>query len=196
MADDIQDIAAIVGPPGLLTAPNDTAPYCEDWRQLYRGCTPAVVRPNTTEECSAVVRLCAERRIAIVPQGGNTSMVGGAVPDKSGRQTVLSLQRMRAVRDVNPVDLTLTVEAGITLKAAQDAAAIPGAFCRSLIASEGTAQIGGVLATNAAATQPYATATRVIWFWGWRLCCQTGPCGMGYDGFERTTLATPFASFW
>ncbi len=164
LPDLVHDVAAIVGQRGLLTSPSDTAPYCEDWRQLYQGRTPAVVRPKTTEECSAVVRLCAGRRVAIVPQGGNTSMVGGAVPDESGQQIVLSLQRMRAVRNVNPVDLTLTVEAGVTLKAAQDAAANAGCLLPISIASEGTAQIGGILATNAGGntTVRYGNARELV----------------------------------
>jgi FAD/FMN-containing dehydrogenase len=148
--DDLLDaLAGIVGRTGLLTQPEDTAPYCEDWRRLYRGRTPAVVRPASTHEVSEVVRLCAARRVGIVPQGGNTGMVGGAVPAEDGSQIVLSLARMTAIRALDPVDGTLTAEAGLTLKAAQDAAAEAGLLLPLSISSEGTAQLGGVLATNA-----------------------------------------------
>ncbi|MDQ2803472.1 MAG: FAD-binding oxidoreductase, partial [Pseudomonadota bacterium] len=142
-------IRAAIGERGLLTGPADTAAYVEDWRRLYQGQTQAVVRPACTDEVAAVVRLCAEAGVPIVPQGGNTSMVGGATPSEDGSQIVLSLARMNRVHDVDPVDLTLTTETGVTLKAAQDAAAEAGCLLPLSISSEGSAQIGGVLATNA-----------------------------------------------
>ena len=142
-------LRAIVGPAGLLTEPADTAPYATDWRALYHGRTPAVARPANTEELAAVVRACAEAGVAMVPQGGNTSMCGGAVPAEDGSQIVISLARMNRVRAIDPIDLTITVEAGATLKAAQDAAEAAGCLLALSIASEGTAQIGGILATNA-----------------------------------------------
>jgi FAD/FMN-containing dehydrogenase len=142
-------LRAIVGDRGLLTDPADTAPYCEDWRRLYRGTTPAVLRPASTAEVAAVVRLCVERGVPIVPQGGNTSMVGGATPAEDGSELVLSLSRMARIRDIDPLDMTLTLEAGVTLKAAQNAAADAGCLLPLSISSEGSAQIGGILATNA-----------------------------------------------
>ncbi|MFL5256166.1 MAG: FAD-binding oxidoreductase [Rhodopila sp.] len=145
----LDSIRAIVGDRGLLTDPSDTAPYSEDWRRLYRGRTPAVVRPARTEELAAVVRLCARTGTVIVPQGGNTSMVGGAVPAEDGSELILSTARMNRIRDLDPVDMTLTIESGVTLKAAQLAAAEAGCLLPLSISSEGTAQIGGVLAVNA-----------------------------------------------
>ncbi len=142
-------IRTLVGVRGLLTDPADTAAYSEDWRRLYQGRTPAVVRPADTAELAAVVRLCAAARVPLVPQGGNTSLVGGATPDADGSQFVLSLARLNRVRAIDPIDLTMTVEAGVTLKAAQAAAADAGCLLPLSISSEGSAQIGGVLATNA-----------------------------------------------
>ena len=142
-------IRAVVGERGLLTAATDTAAYTEDWRRLYRGRTPAVIRPASTDELAQVVRLCAAARAPIVPQGGNTSMVGGATPAEDGSELVLSLARLTRIRDLDPLDLTMTIEAGVTLKAAQNAAAEAGCLLPLSIASEGSAQIGGVLATNA-----------------------------------------------
>jgi FAD/FMN-containing dehydrogenase len=139
----------IVGEKGCLFDPNDTAPYCEDWRQLHKGSTPAVIRPATTEEVAAVVRLCAERRIPIVPQGGNTNMANGATPSADGTELVLSLARMTRIRNLDPVDLTVTVDAGVMLKAAQEAALAEGCILPLSMGSEGSAQIGGVLSTNA-----------------------------------------------
>jgi len=145
----LDELHAILGDRGLLRDPTDTAPYCEDWRRLFQGRTPAVLRPATTAELADAVRACAARGVAMVPQGGNTSMVGGAVPAEDGSQVVVSLARMREVRAVDPVDMTMIVEAGVTLKAAQDAAAAAGCLLPLSISSEGTAQIGGILATNA-----------------------------------------------
>jgi FAD/FMN-containing dehydrogenase len=142
-------IRGVVGERGLLVGDTDTAAYTEDWRRLYRGRTPAVIRPANTDELSQVVRLCAGARAPIVPQGGNTSMVGGATPSADGSEFVLSLARMARIRDIDPLDLTMTVEAGVTLKAAQNAAVDAECLLPLSISSEGSAQIGGVLATNA-----------------------------------------------
>src|SRR5579872_475629 len=142
-------IRAVVGDRGLLTESSDTAAYTEDWRRLYRGRTPAVIRPANTEEFAAVVRVCAEAHAPIVPQGGNTSMVGGATPTDNGDQFVLSTSRLTRIRDIDPLDLTMTIEAGVTLKAAQNAAVEAGCLLPLSISSEGSANIGGVLAVNA-----------------------------------------------
>ncbi len=145
----IAELRGIVGDRGLLTEASDTAAYAEDWRRLYQGSTKAVIRPADTAELAAVVRACVVARVALVPQGGNTSMVGGATPSADGTELVLSLSRMNRIRHIDPVDMTLTLEAGVTLKAAQNAAADAGCLLPLSISSEGTAQIGGVLATNA-----------------------------------------------
>jgi FAD/FMN-containing dehydrogenase len=142
-------IRAVVGDRGILTDPLDTAPYAQDWRHLYQGRTQAVIRPADTAELAAVVALCAAAGTPIVPQGGNTSMVGGAVPHEDGSQLVLSTARLNRIRDLDRADMTLTLEAGVTLKAAQLAAADAGCLLPLSISSEGTAQIGGVLAVNA-----------------------------------------------
>jgi FAD/FMN-containing dehydrogenase len=145
----LESLRAIVGPSGVLTDPADTAPYAEDWRRLYQGRAQAVVRPADTASLAAVMRLCAASGVAVVPQGGNTSMVAGATPDADGSQIVLSTARMNRVRAIDPVDMTMTIEAGVTLKAAQIAASDADCLLPLSISSEGSAQIGGVLATNA-----------------------------------------------
>jgi FAD/FMN-containing dehydrogenase len=148
-ADLIDALRARLGERGVLTDPADTAPYCEDWRRLYRGRTPAVLRPATTQEVADAVQLCVAACMPIVPQGGNTSMVGGAAVSEDCSQIVLSLTRLNRVRGIDPVDMTMEIEAGVTLKAAQQAAAEAGCLLPLSISSEGSAQIGGVLATNA-----------------------------------------------
>jgi FAD/FMN-containing dehydrogenase len=148
-ADLIATLCTALGPRGILTDPADTAPYCEDWRRLYRGRTPAVLRPATTGEVAAAVQLCVLHGVSIVPQGGNTSMVGGAAVSEDNSQIILSLVRMNRVRSIDAVDMTMEIEAGVTLKAAQGEAAEAGCLLPLSISSEGSAQIGGVLATNA-----------------------------------------------
>ncbi len=143
------DLATLLGPTGLITDPADIAPALSDWRGLYRGAALAVLRPATTAQVSDCVRICAAVGLAIVPQGGNTSMVGGATPEGNGRSVVLSLARMNRIRDLDPLDMTMTAEAGVVVKAAQDAAAEANCLFPLSFGGEGTATIGGVLSTNA-----------------------------------------------
>ncbi len=152
-----------LGDAGVLTG-HDTDGYCEDWRGLYQGRAMAVIRPADTEAVAAAVRLCVQHRIAIVPQGGNTSMVGGASPHEDGSEIVLSVSRLNRVRHIDPVDMTLSIEAGVTLQAAQDAAREAGCLLPLSISSEGSAQIGGVLATNAGGnnTVRYGNARELV----------------------------------
>src|SRR6201996_5586407 len=138
-----------LGANGILTDAADTDAYCEDWRRLYHGRTPAVLRPANTSEVADAIRLCAEYGVPLVPQGGNTSMVGGAAVSEDGSQIVLSLSRLNKVREIDTLDMTMAIEAGVTLKAAQIAAEEAGCLLPLSISSEGSAQIGGVLATNA-----------------------------------------------
>ncbi|RFD20188.1 FAD-binding oxidoreductase [Komagataeibacter melaceti] len=162
--DLIARFTEIVGPTGILTDAADTAPFCTDWRDLYHGRALAVLRPADTEALSRIVRLCAEHDVPMVPQGGNTSMVGGATPDGTGREVVICLSRMNRIRNIDPHDLTMEVEAGVTLKAAQEAAWEAGFMLPLSISSEGSAQIGGVLATNAGGnnTLRYGNARELV----------------------------------
>ncbi len=141
-----------LGPAGVLTDPADLASYVEDWTGTLRGSTPAVLRPGSTAEVAAAVRLCHEAGVPLVPQGGNTGLAGGGVPDSSGHQLVLSLSRLRHVRDVDPVADTLTVEAGVVLAEVQRVAAGAGRLFPLSRGSEGSCTIGGTIATNAGGT--------------------------------------------
>ena len=136
-----------------MLAGGDLSAWEQDWRRRWRGRALAVVRPATTAEVAAVVRACAAHGVAIVPQGGNTGLVGGGVPDASGTQVLLSLQRMNRVRAIDEANLTMTVEAGCVLKAVQEAAAAQGLLFPLSLAAEGSCTIGGNLATNAGGTQ-------------------------------------------
>ncbi len=145
-------LTEIVGAAGVLTEPADMAPFLVDERARYRGATPAVVRPSTTEEVARVVALCAAEKIPIVPQGGNTGLCGGATPHASGRELVVSLARLNRVREVDPLNYTITVEAGVILADVQKAAAEVDRLFPLSLGGEGTARIGGNLSTNAGGT--------------------------------------------
>ena len=137
-----------VGPAGLIQ-PMDSAGYSSDWRGLVHGRPRAVVRPASTEEVATVIRACALYRVAVVPQGGHTSLVAGATPDATGSEVVLSLSRMNRIRAVDPDDMTLVADAGVPWAVAQQAAAEAGCLLPLSISSEGSAQVGGVLSANA-----------------------------------------------
>ncbi|HEX3139124.1 MAG TPA: FAD-binding oxidoreductase [Rhizobacter sp.] len=131
----------------------DLSAYEQDWRKRYRGRALAVVRPSSTTEVATLVKLCARHGAGLVPQGGNTGLVGGSVPDSSGSQILLSLARMNRVRALDGANLALTVEAGCVLQAVQEAAAAQGFLFPLSLAAEGSCTIGGNLATNAGGTQ-------------------------------------------
>ena len=145
-------LTEIVGAAGVLTEPADMAPFLVDERARYRGATPAVVRPSTTGEVARIVALCAAEKIPIVPQGGNTGLCGGATPHASGRELVVSLARLNRVREVDPLNYTITVEAGVILADVQKAAAEADRLFPLSLGGEGTARIGGNLSTNAGGT--------------------------------------------
>ena len=133
----------------VLTDPADMAPYLTDWRGRFNGRARAVVRPANTDEVARVVAACEAEKIALVPQGGNTGLCGGATPSAAGDEIVLCLSRMKTIRHIDPLDNTLTVDAGVTLADAQAAAATVGRLFPLSLASEGSCQIGGNLSTNA-----------------------------------------------
>src|SRR5918993_2860968 len=137
----------------VLTALEDTAPYLTDWRGRFTGRAQAVVLPLDSNEVAAIVSMCAETRTPIVPQGGNTGLVGGATPDSSGDAIVLSMKRLKSVREIDSINGTLTAEAGCVLHDVQQAAYRAGRLFPLSLAAEGSATIGGNLSTNAGGTQ-------------------------------------------
>ncbi|MDB5864023.1 MAG: glcD2 [Betaproteobacteria bacterium] len=150
MNDDlIQKLRAAAGPQNVLTEPADVEPYVLDWRGVYRGETPAVVRPGSTEEVAAVVKACADAGSPIVPQGGNTGMCMASVPRAGQSEIVLSLGRMNRIREVDPLNNTLTAEAGVVLANIQQAAAQVDRLFPLSLGAEGSCTIGGNLSTNA-----------------------------------------------
>ena len=148
----VSGLAALIGEKHVLTTPEDMAPYCKEWRGLFPGRARAVVRPGDTAEVAALLAFCHQNRLPVVPQGGNTGLVGGQTPWDKGDEIVLSLQRLNRIRDVDPLSDTMIVEAGVTLLATQEAAEKVDRLFPLSLASEGSCTIGGNLASNAGGT--------------------------------------------
>ena len=148
----LEQLRGICGPAHVLTE-GDLSAWEVDWRKRAYGKALAVVRPGNTDEVARIVRACLAAKVSLVPQGGNTGLVVGSTPDESGSQLVLSLQRLRAVREIDAANLTITVEAGCVLQHLQEAALQAGFLFPLSLAAEGSCTIGGNLASNAGGTQ-------------------------------------------
>ena len=148
----VQALRRAVGDAQVINE-GDLSAWERDWRKRWHGKALAVVRPASTAEVAQVVRICAAHGISVVPQGGNTGLVGGGVPDDSGSQVLMSLTRMNRVRSIDRANLTMTVDAGCVLQALQAAAAEAELLFPLSLASEGSCTIGGNLGTNAGGTQ-------------------------------------------
>jgi FAD/FMN-containing dehydrogenase len=145
----LQRLKDIVGPAGLVPDPTDVAPYLREWRNRWVGETPLLLCPGTTAEVAAILRICHAADVGVVPQGGNTGLVGGQIPRAGHGEVLVSLRRLDRIRRVDPVDGSITAEAGCTLIAVQQAAAAADRLFPLSLAAEGTCQIGGNLSTNA-----------------------------------------------
>jgi FAD/FMN-containing dehydrogenase len=143
----------VLGDKAVLTAAGDVAPFIEDWRSRYRGSAACVALPGDTAEVAEVVRLCAEHGTPVLPQGGNTSLCGGAVPSRTGAPPVIvSLSRMRRIRSIDAANNSMVVDGGCVLAAIQEAAAEAGRLYPVSLGAEGSCQVGGTIATNAGGT--------------------------------------------
>jgi D-lactate dehydrogenase (cytochrome) len=151
-ADFLAHCRSLLGETHVLAAPADMAPFLRDWRGRFTGQALAVLRPADVEQVAACVRACARWHIPLVPQGGNTGLVLGSVPDASGQAVVLSLARLNRIRAIDPLNRTMTVDAGCILQQVQQAAAEQGCLFPLSLASEGSCTIGGNLSTNAGGT--------------------------------------------
>lgn len=145
----LERFSAIVGKANALGRGDDLTRYTQENRHIFSGKTELVLRPGTSEEVAAIVRLANETRTAIVPQGGNTGHSAGAQPDESGEQVIVSLERMNRIREVDPEANTMTVEAGVILEVIQNEAERHDRLFPLALASQGSCQIGGNLSTNA-----------------------------------------------
>ncbi|MEW4457562.1 FAD-binding oxidoreductase [Roseibium algicola] len=144
--------AEMIGAANVLTSPDDQAPYLTEWRDLYQGVTPMVLRPGSTEEVSAVMTYAYQNDLKVVPQGGNTGLVGGQIPQETGDEIVLSLSRLNKVRAVDPAGFTITAEAGVVLETLQNEAENVDRLFPLALGAQGSCQIGGNISTNAGGT--------------------------------------------
>ena len=145
----VDDLKSIVGPSGWSSDPDELLPHLTEWRDTYHGKTLLMVSPANTAQVSAVIKACATEQTAVVPQGGNTGLCGGAIPDESGEQVLLSLSRMNAIRSIEANDFSMIVEAGCILADVQAEARKAARLFPLSLAAEGSCQIGGNLSTNA-----------------------------------------------
>jgi FAD/FMN-containing dehydrogenase len=153
-ANALNSICDLVGPKGWIEAKGEMEPYLCEWRGLYQGTAAAVVCPVSTDEVAQVLKICNKANLGVVPQGGNTGLVGGSVPDFSTRNgIVLSTKRLNVIRDIDPLNQTMTVEAGVILAHIQKAAEDVGVLFPLSLGAEGSCHIGGNLSTNAGGVQ-------------------------------------------
>lgn len=143
----------VVGPAGTISDPAEIAPYCLSWRGYWPGEAALVLRPASTEDVAALVRICAETQTAIVPQGGNTGLTGAGQPHEGRREVIISTGRMRRVRGIDTANDTITVDAGVVLKEIQNVAAEHDRLFPLSLGAEGSCQIGGNISTNAGGNQ-------------------------------------------
>ncbi len=146
------ELKAVVGSGSWLDSPETVEPFLTDFRRLYHGATPLVLMPCNVDEVAQILRICHREEVAVVPHGGNTSYCGGATPDEAGSQIVLTLRRLNRVRQIDAANYSMIIEAGCTLAEAQAAARDADRLFPLSLGSEGTAQIGGNLSTNAGGT--------------------------------------------
>jgi FAD/FMN-containing dehydrogenase len=152
----VSALRAALGEGAVLTAPNDLAPYERDWRGLVQHPAMAVVLPKTSAQVSDIIKLCRAHGAKIVPQGGNTGLVAGGVPVAGVPQIIVSCNRLNAIRGLDAAANTITVEAGVTVAAVQQAAERAGRLFGVSFGAEGSAQIGGAISTNAGGMQVLA----------------------------------------
>lgn len=149
LAEVLTAFKTAVGAGGWVDDPKEIEPYLQDWRGLYKGASPLLLKPKTVVALSSVVRIAAAYGVALIPQGGNTGLVRGSVPDTSGNQIVVSLSQLNGIRSIDADDFSLVAEAGVILSDVQSAAESVNRLFPLSLGSEGSARIGGLIATNA-----------------------------------------------
>ena len=188
ISDGVLDqLRKAVGPKGWTSDPKDLEPHLKEWRGLYHGETPILISPRNIDEVSEVVWICAETGTPIVPQGGNTGMCGGAVPSAGGAEIILSLARMNKIRAIDPLNYTISVDAGCVLANVQKAAEDAGRLFPLSLGAEGSCQIGGNLSTNAGGVNvlKYGTARELAL--GLEVVLPDGRIWDGMQGLRKDT---------
>jgi FAD/FMN-containing dehydrogenase len=181
----IQKFREILGPKGVIDDPDDVAPWTSDWRGRYHGAAAAILSPATTQEVSQILRLANTLGVALVPQGGNTSMVGGATPPADGSALILSLRRMNRIRRLSADDNLAVCEAGVILSTLHDAAAAAGRRFPLSLGAKGSATIGGLISTNAGGTQVLRHGTMRALVEGIEAVLPDGSIHEGLDALKK-----------
>lgn len=149
----LEQMQSVVGAKGFTNASDDMAPWLTDWRGRYTGAAAALISPATTQETSEILKIANQHAVAIVPQGGNSGMVGGATPDTSGHSIILSLRRMNSIRSMSTDDQLVVCDAGVILQNLHEALAANGQRFPLTLGGKGSATVGGLISTNAGGTQ-------------------------------------------
>jgi len=153
IASLLDSVRAALGPKAVVTDPAEIAPWLDDWRGRYHGAAPAILAPDSRDGVATILRLAHEARVPLVPQGGNTGMVGGATPPADGSALIVSLRRMNRIRSISPADGLAVAEAGVILATLHEAAKAEGMRFPLTLGAVGSATIGGLCSTNAGGTQ-------------------------------------------
>jgi len=183
--DVIAQFTTLLGEKRVVTDADDIAPWLSDWRGRYRGAAAAILQPETTQQVAAAVQLAANLSVPLVPQGGNTSMVGGATPPPDGSALVLSLRRMNHIRSLSPQDNLAVCEAGVILSNLHDAAAAAGRRFPLSLGAKGSATIGGLISTNAGGTQVLRHGTMRALVEGLEAVLPDGSIFHGLDALKK-----------
>ena len=153
IASLLDSVRAALGPKAVVTDPAEIAPWLDDWRGRYHGAAPAILAPDSRDGVATILALASAARVPLVPQGGNTGMVGGATPPADGSALILSLRRMNRIRSISPADGLAIAEAGVILATLHEAAKAQGMRFPLTLGAVGSATIGGLCSTNAGGTQ-------------------------------------------
>ena len=181
----VDEVRNRLGPQAAITNPSDVEPWLTDWRGRYRGKAAAILAPGSTEEVAAIVKLACEQRVPLVPQGGNTSMVGGATPPSDGSALVLSLRRMNRLRSISAEDNIAIAEAGTILAGLHDQAAAVGRRFPLTLGARGSCTIGGLVSTNAGGTQVLRFGTMRSLVAGLEAVLPDGSVHNGLSGLKK-----------
>lgn len=184
-SDHLKKLKQITGPKGWIDDPDSMAPFLIEPRDKYQGSTPLILLPNTTEKVAEIVRFCAKYKIPLVPQGGNTGLVGGSIPTPSGGQILISLKRLNHIRDKDTPNQTITVEAGCILSHIQDLAKKMGFLFPLSLAAEGSCMIGGNLSTNAGGVNVLHYGNMRSLVLGLEVVLPTGDIWQGLGGLRK-----------
>jgi FAD/FMN-containing dehydrogenase len=181
----IEEVRARFGPKAAITDPADVQPWLTDWRGRFHGRADAILSPSTTEEVAEIVRLAGEHRVPLVPQGGNTSMVGGATPPADGSALILSLRRMSRLRSISAEHNVAIAEAGMILQQLHEQAAAVGRRFPLTLGARGSCTIGGLISTNAGGTQVLRFGTMRSLVAGLEAVLPDGSIHSGLSGLKK-----------